>query len=590
MIERQQLIDSLRSGEPLVVGDGTRPSPERLVSDSAGDFVVEAGLLRSVLLEVIRGKVDDVDPRGLRVRGAAIVGNLDLGLMRIPHSLSLHSCLVDGTVTLTNAEVGGWLRMTGSRLARADAKGWSLRANGLEVDDVMALDEGFETAGGAGLGNAHVRRHLSLRRARLGKSGTHWSVLASRMQVGHGFDADGLTTAGAVLLSASRIGTQLALRGVRLNGATDTGWSLVAQNLQVDSDVFLDGGFEATGAITLHGARIAGQLGMVGARVHGRSDQGWSLDGQDLRIGQGAFLRDGFEMAGPLNLDGAEIGGQLSMRAARLGGHTDQGWSVNGRNLRVAHDALLGPDLQLAGSLYLVGSRFHRLAVAAGATEPPPLANVAGWQLGDLIGRPRTDPGCAARWLDSQTTAQPWQELANLYDRIGQPSDARWIRYRSAVRSARHGSRSSRVASWFSRWTTGHGYYPVRRTLTCLLAVFVIALLLSSQRTDDFTTATTATIRQAVLDDQRVAGATNPAAVPGRVPASAWDERWDVAQFQPLTYALSTAVPTTSSATSQPWTPRTGWLSAVLAVLRALSWIFTALFLAGITGLLRKQT
>jgi hypothetical protein len=55
-------------------------------------------------------------------------------------------------------------------------------------------------------------------------------------------------------------------------------------------------------------------------------------------------------------------------------------------------------------------------------------------------------------------------------------------------------------------------------------------------------------------------------------------------------YALTTAFP--AAAATQPWAPPTdGWAPAVVFyVLRLLAWVFTALLLAGVTGLLRKQT
>ena len=591
MIELQHLVDSLRSGEPLVVGGGTLPTTEQLENDPDGDFVVDAALLRKVLLEAAQGEITGVDPRGLQLRGAAVTGALDLASMRIAHVLSFNQCLFDEAIDLSGTEVVGRLDLAGSHLVGADAAGWSLRGVRLRVKGSVDLGYGLRSSGGLGLSEAEIDGQLDLIGALLGRSTSQWSLLAERVEIGRGIDASHVEAEGALSLSAARVGNQLRLRGarVRVRGTAEGGWSVILQNLRAESDVYADEGFEADGAVSLGGARVAGQLGMIRATIKGLSPDGSSLEAQDLRVERGVYLRDGFETAGPVNLDGAEIGGELGLRGARLMGVDEAGWSLNGRNLRVAHNATLGPDLFAAGTLLLVGARFNRLVVPHDA-EPAALAEVSGWQVGDLIGRPRTDRKCASRWLEGQSTAQPWLELASFYDRIGQPSDARWMRYRSAVRTTGHGSRWSKPGRWLYRITTGHGYYAAPLTLGWLLAIFLTAWAIAASHPDDFTTATTAAIRQDVVDQQKAAGVASPPPVPGRVPASAWNDAWDTPQFQPWTYALSTAVPTTSSATSQPWTPRTGWLSAVLAVLRALSWIFTALFLAGITGLLRKQT
>lgn len=587
MIGREQLVDSLQSGRPLIVGRGSLPTADQVADDPDGDFVVEARLLREVLLEVVHGKVSAVDPQGLRLMGAAVIGTLDLASMKIPHGLGFFDCLFDEPVEMLETVVDGWFRMPGCHVLGTGGQGWSLFAKDLRVAGSLHLNAGFSAAGAVVLSDVQVAGALRMNTAHIGGSDVNgWSLDFQRSKVGSSLLADDLVTSGAVSLSAASIGNQLSLRGAQIGQAES--WSLIAQNMRVSFNVYLDRGFEPAGAVSLNGAQISGQLGMVGAKLRGHSPEGWSLDAQDLRVDLGAYFRGGFESAGGLNLDGTDIGGQLSMVGARVG-LMKSGYSIDGRHLRVGHDAILGAADQFAGPLRLVGGRFNRLVLPVDA-EPPVVGNVAGWQVGDLIGRPRTDRTCAAQWLEGQSTAQPWLEIASFYDRIGQPSDARWMRYRSAVRTTGHGSRWSKPGRWLYRITTGHGYYAAPLTLGWLLAIFLTAWTLTASHPDDFTTATTATIRQDIVDQQQAAGVASPPPVPGRVPASAWNDAWDTPEFQPWTYALSTAVPTTSSATSQPWTPRAGWLSAVLAVLRALSWIFTALFLAGITGLLRKQT
>jgi hypothetical protein len=206
----------------------------------------------------------------------------------------------------------------------------------------------------------------------------------------------------------------------------------------------------------------------------------------------------------------------------------------------------------------------------------------------------RTDRRAAAGWLDSQWAAQPWQELATVYDRNGQPADARWIRYRSAVRSTRNTKGWSWLGRQTYRWTTGHGYYPLAAA-GWLIVIFGIAWSLAAAWADEFTTTTTDTI-SADLTARAEAAATSgqaedppiPEPLPGRVPAAWCTHGWDVPCLDPPVYALTTAFP--AAAATQAWTPPDGWLTVVFYVLRLLAWVFTALLLAGVTGLLRKQT
>jgi hypothetical protein len=73
------------------------------------------------------------------------------------------------------------------------------------------------------------------------------------------------------------------------------------------------------------------------------------------------------------------------------------------------------------------------------------------------------------------------------------------------------------------------------------------------------------------------------------VPAELCSAAWDIDCFAPGPYALGVAFPAAAAATSQPWSPPSEWAIAI-QILRGLAWIFTALLLAGVTGLLRKQT
>ncbi len=339
--------------------------------------------------------------------------------------------------------------------------------------------------------------------------------------------------------------------------------------------------------MTLHSAHIKGQLAMDGARING-SVKGTSLVAQGLRAESDVILRHGFQTAGTVSLEGAEVAGELTLQGARLGA-PPAGFSLDARNLRADGDVIIGSRTALIGPIRFAGAHIGRLSLPS-TGELPALASAAGWQLGDLWGGPRTNRRLAAQWLDTQTSTQPWQEVAALYERIGQPADARWIRYRSAVRSTRSGPPSSRIGRWVSWATTGHGYYAAPLTVGWLLGIFLVAWAVTGLNAGAFTTGTTPTIRQAIVAEHQANGITTPPPVPGRVPARDWNETWDAPEFQPWTYALATAVPTTSSAASQPWTPGAGGVGVVLAALRAASWIFTALFLAGITGLLRKQT
>ena len=107
---------------------------------------------------------------------------------------------------------------------------------------------------------------------------------------------------------------QLRMRGAVLTGIDTDADSVFADNLEVESHVFLDDGFTASGAIWLLGARIGGQLIMRGASLEGANAEGNSLIGDNLQVDNDLQADGDFTAAGAIRLIGARIGRQLSMR------------------------------------------------------------------------------------------------------------------------------------------------------------------------------------------------------------------------------------------------------------------------------------
>jgi hypothetical protein len=126
-----------------------------------------------------------------------------------------------------------------------------------------------------------------------------------------------------------------------------------------------------------------------------------------------------------------------------------------------------------------------------------------------------------------------------------------------------------------------------------LVVIFVLAWSLTAIWADEFTTASTATIREdltarAEAPSGQAEDSPIPDPLPGRLPAAWCTDGWDVPCLNPPVYALATAFP--AAAATQAWTPPDGWPTVVFYVLRLAAWVFTALLLAGVTGLLRRQT
>lgn len=202
----------------------------------------------AVIRDILRGRLArDPDPQGLRLKGAWIVGQVDLdnlttnvdvwlfdcvlsaGLTawnaQLP-SLGLEGCWVDGEVNLAGAQLG--MLACGAATMRNTA-GPALYANGIRIEHGLVLTAGFdaEGAGNAGavhLGGARVGGWVNCSRARI-RNSTGPALAAAQLHAGalrldNGFDAAGAGDDVVLDLARASIGT-LVFDPARLDHATD---------------------------------------------------------------------------------------------------------------------------------------------------------------------------------------------------------------------------------------------------------------------------------------------------------------------------------------------------------------------------------
>jgi hypothetical protein len=138
-----------------------------------------------------------------------------------------------------------------------------------------------------------------------------------------GFTATASSGSWAVNLTGAHIGARLLCDGASLRN--DSGPALVAYGgLRVGQGVLLRRGFTVTGAgqraaITLTGAHIGGYLDCTGATL--RNDSGPVLFAGGLQAGQDMYLTGGFTATGggegvAIDLTGAQVGGTLAFDPA----------------------------------------------------------------------------------------------------------------------------------------------------------------------------------------------------------------------------------------------------------------------------------
>jgi hypothetical protein len=180
-------------------------------------------------------------------------------------------------------------------------------------------------------------------------------------------------------------------------------------------------------------------------------------------------------------------------------------------------------------------------------------------------------------------TAHPWKEMARVYDQLGQPNDAKWIRRQAASRLTRLAPLGPKIPRLFYSWTVGYGYYPLL-VLLWIGALWLATFVLAGSQAASFSPSDSAKVISTIppasgaqSSPVRITGATDP------TPS-------DYPPFSPSLYAVDSALPAVNTGQSAAWrvTGNT-WLPAVFALIRGAGWVLSALLLAGATGLLRKD-
>ncbi|HST64482.1 MAG TPA: hypothetical protein VLM05_04775 [Mycobacteriales bacterium] len=476
------------------------------------DREIRAAVLRDVL-------VGPVDPRGLRLRGATVVGRLDLDGLRIPCRVRLKDCVladgiwlrggqlpmlqlsgstvgrlladdlvVDGSMLLRRVVGTGLVGLAGARVSgrldltsvRLDSEGIALLADRVVVGGDLLLDDaevaGRSPAGALQLGGARVAGRLSARRLRVtNRAGP--ALAAANLQVTDTLDLSrgsvlhGAGKDGAVRLVGARIGS-LSLGGAEL--ANPDGWALAAHYLDVSGTVYLDR-VRATGGLRLSGGRIGGQLTLEAAVVDGGADP--ALAGTRLHVAQAVVLDEAvLSSAGDrptVDLRSARIAGDLELRRTRIAHPSGTALRLN--TAVVDGRAILSEAEIESGALDLrdstVGTLYDDPARVRGEVE----AN--GLVYRGLPGHPGVTLGQRLAWLGRMPAyaAQPYRQLAAAYQAAGHEDDARKVLV----------SQQQRLHGGLTGWTSlrhrlfglflQYGYQPLR-AVALLAAVLLVSI------------------------------------------------------------------------------------------------------------------
>ena len=305
------------------------------VSDRADEArTIRADLIRDLLLgrwpgDIPQGSV--ADPRGLRLCGAIVGGQLDLAYVHTDIGLVLLGCTIRDGVTVEDGRLAR-LNLSGSTLGHPQLTEPALIADGLSVTgdlDLVHVSAHVGSQYGAiRIKDGHIGGQLRLRGAKLtNESGL--ALQADGLTVDGNvyfeeFTATGDSPSGAVRLVGGNIAGALVLGGATI--INKSGPALQADGLTVDGDVHFGDGFTATGdsasgAVRLVGGEFGSDLILGRATFANKSGPALLLDGftvdDSADFSQG-FTASGAGEKGAVRLTGGHIGGQLRMGGATL--------------------------------------------------------------------------------------------------------------------------------------------------------------------------------------------------------------------------------------------------------------------------------
>jgi hypothetical protein len=315
-----ELLDAFRNGRVLDCADG------------GARRGVDAGLLRGCCLELR----DQIDPHGVRLKSAEVLGGLDLAALDVPFPLRFEACGFESALVVEGALLYE-LALTGC----TELPG--LLANGLRI-----------------------QRDLDLSRSRV--TGAHRTSASTSRR-------------SAIWLCESDIGGRLLCVDTVIEPGGER--SLQADRMHVGGTVRLLHQFTALGEMRLLGARIDGSLDLTGAWIE--ASTGPAMDLGDVIIGGSVFLindRAGRRpvIRGRLDMGSARIAGQFLVRNATLREPgtvpTDSGYSrtrlagtaMSAPRLTVGAELTMEESCEVAGGIDLSMSEMSCLSVGGGCT------------------------------------------------------------------------------------------------------------------------------------------------------------------------------------------------------------------------------
>lgn len=459
-----------------------------------------------------------------------------------------------GKVRAVSARIGHWTSFAGARVIH-------------DGDGSLALDR------------ANLAGLLDLRGATLSNPEGDALSLDHAQINGGVWCSEGFRAIGQLRADGMQVSGQLDLTDATLSNPGGTALSL--QAAEISGGLFARGEFHASGGIRAPHLRVGGQLDMTDATLTNPS--GWSMWLDGANIEGNMFLRGGFSSIGEFRAIGLKVSGQMIVAGGRLINSGNDALCLMSASIR---NMILG-SLTVEGGIDLTRISIKDLDTTGQLPEP---LTATGWDIDDLRGPLHNNWRAADQWLASAppdaTSVQPWHELAAVYERNGNPTAGRRLRFLAANRLTSQSPRKQRLTGHLYRTIAGHGYYP-GRAAGWLAGLLVLTGLIVANFRSEIVPIRTA---DALASVQKHSSQTHAPPSDPVTAATPCDWHPEYPCMNTLSFTLTNLLPTAGISPSPPdWISRSdSWLTSVLLIAKFGAWGLAALLLAGVTGWLKK--
>ncbi|WP_242883463.1 hypothetical protein [Actinomadura litoris] len=383
----RRLWAAFPSGDTVVLGDDrpTGPLPDR---------IVRAEIITRLLLGAGETRAGAVS--AVRLRGAYVIGRLDVSGGTVEHELRLERCRLVEEPDLSNAKTRQ-LRLSDCRMPGFDG-------GGLQVDGYLSLS--------------------------------------------------GSTVDGEVRLPRAQISGGLRMNRMTITASEPDKWAVFSGALVVDAGTFIQDS-HITGGVRLVGARMNGGLFMQGTTLDnpGRI----ALDALNMIVEDAAEFSRDFVARGTLRLRSARVNGILSFSRGVLDSGDPARMALHGSHMQV-DELLLWPLEKIQGRVSLSYSRVN-LIMDSPDTWPDELyLNGLTYETLRFNGTFKDRLSWVSR--DPEFHLQPYEQLAAWYHGVGSDDLARKVQLAKMRARRRRLHPVGRAWNHLLDWTVGYGFRP----------------------------------------------------------------------------------------------------------------------------------